>query len=346
MPKAHRLPSGSWNCRVFVGYEMRNGEKKRKYQSITADTKRECERQAAMFSGGQTSRFEDMTVLEAVRIYIDSKQNILSPSTLRGYESIYRNAFADIGSVRLSKLTVRNVQEWTNDIAAVSSPKTVRNKLDLFLAAYKLQTGILLNVSVPSPKKPDLHTPTTEEIETLLAHVSKNERSKELELCIRLAAFCGLRLSEICALEADDFKEGFMTISKARIPDPEGFYVTKQPKTLSSYRQVPVPESVSAMIPKGDGRIIKAESDVISKRFKRAVRFAFHGTVSFRFHDLRHYYASVTHALGVPDEYIMRSGGWKTDHVMKRVYRDALPDVQQEQGKRILAFFDNIGNAS
>ena len=29
----------------------------------------------------------------------------------------------------------------------------------------------------------------------------------------------------------------------------------------------------------------------------------------FRFHDLRHYNASVQHALGIPDAYIMQSGG-------------------------------------
>ena len=48
------------------------------------------------------------------------------------------------------------------------------------------------------------------------------------------------------------------------------------------------------------------------------------GIPHFDFHDLRHYCASVQHALGVPDAYIMQRGGWGNDRVLKEVYRHAL----------------------
>jgi hypothetical protein len=38
----------------------------------------------------------------------------------------------------------------------------------------------------------------------------------------------------------------------------------------------------------------------------------------------------MSHALGIPDSYIMKSGGWKTDTVMKNTYRHALSDKQEE----------------
>ncbi|HAU87945.1 MAG TPA: hypothetical protein DCW90_21435, partial [Lachnospiraceae bacterium] len=47
------------------------------------------------------------------------------------------------------------------------------------------------------------------------------------------------------------------------------------------------------------------------------------GIPQFRFHDLRHYYASMSHSLGIPDSYIMAAGGWKSDYVMKKIYRHA-----------------------
>ena len=50
----------------------------------------------------------------------------------------------------------------------------------------------------------------------------------------------------------------------------------------------------------------------------------------FRFHDLRHYCASIQHAMGIPDAYIMQRGGWGSDTVLKNVYRHALKDKSDE----------------
>lgn len=50
----------------------------------------------------------------------------------------------------------------------------------------------------------------------------------------------------------------------------------------------------------------------------------------FRFHDLRHYSASIMHAIGVPDVYIMERGGWSSDHTLKRIYCGAMDDFSQK----------------
>ena len=57
-------------------------------------------------------------------------------------------------------------------------------------------------------------------------------------------------------------------------------------------------------------------------------------------HDLRHYSASILHAIGIPDQYIMARGGWKTDNVMKRVYRDTLSDVEKEMNQKAVDYFE------
>ena len=68
------------------------------------------------------------------------------------------------------------------------------------------------------------------------------------------------------------------------------------------------------------------------------------GIKRFRLHDFRHYYASFAHAQGIPDAYIMKAGGWKTDHVMKKVYREALKDKNEEMQKKIAdGLFGNGG---
>jgi hypothetical protein len=38
----------------------------------------------------------------------------------------------------------------------------------------------------------------------------------------------------------------------------------------------------------------------------------------------------MAHSLGIPDANIMAAGGWKTDTVMKSIYRHAMEDRQME----------------
>ena len=68
------------------------------------------------------------------------------------------------------------------------------------------------------------------------------------------------------------------------------------------------------------------------------------GLPDMRFHDLRHYQASILHALGVPDAYIMQRGGWKTDSTLKRVYRHAMRDKQSEFDQIATDYFSTLIN--
>ena len=64
-----------------------------------------------------------------------------------------------------------------------------------------------------------------------------------------------------------------------------------------------------------------------------------HGLEKIRFHDLRHYAASVMHAIGIPDVYIMERGGWSTPHVMQKVYRHALADKVDPMALKAVSAF-------
>lgn len=62
----------------------------------------------------------------------------------------------------------------------------------------------------------------------------------------------------------------------------------------------------------------------------------------FRFHDLRHYCASIMHAIGIPDQYIMSRGGWSSDNVMKAVYRNVIDLENVRQNKKINHHFEDM----
>ena len=91
MPKAKKLPSGNWRTRIYIGTE--NG--KPKYKSFTADTKKESEYKAIQFSM-QTRKKTNLEIQKSfvpviVNDYIDANSSILSPSTIRGYITLYKN---------------------------------------------------------------------------------------------------------------------------------------------------------------------------------------------------------------------------------------------------------------
>ena len=93
--------------------------------------------------------------------------------------------------------------------------------------------------------------------------------------------------------------------------------ITKAPKTFSSNREVEYSHFVFEKFSGTHGKLVSMHPEDISKNFGKILKEA--GLPPFRFHDLRHYSASIMHAIGIPDQYIMARGGWKTDTVLKAV---------------------------
>ena len=86
----------------------------------------------------------------------------------------------------------------------------------------------------------------------------------------------------------------------------------------------------------------KLTSDEITKKFSKALDEA--EIPHFRFHDLRHYSASIRHFLGIPDSFIQEQGGWSSDVVLKQVYRHAMSDKQKEMNNKANNYFSNLVN--
>ncbi len=344
MPKAKKLPSGSWRCQVFSHYEeifQKDGTVKRKriYKSFTVEDpspkgKKKCEAMATEWSlkrdelATLTRNGAYYTVSQAIEEYIAIKENVLSPSTIREYKRMSGLHFTEIGTIRLDDLTTPIIQKWINGMVPNRSAKSVKNIYGLLSAACKtFLPDKTFHVQLPQKKLYEGHVPTDADIVRLIDYL-KNDH--ELLKAVNLAAFGTLRRSEICALTADDVNRSacVVHVHKAMVLNDKDIYVTKDvPKNSSSDRYVEYPEEIIKLLPK-EGRIVNLNPDVISMRFIRAVRYC--GLQDFRFHDLRHYAASVMHALGVPDQYIMERGGWSSDGTLKRIYRNSMDDYRKK----------------
>lgn len=358
MAKAKKLPSGSWRCLVYshsvpvldekgmpVLDSKGKPKEKRIYESFTSDDpgpagRRDVELRAAEFAANKIriSGTHAYTVREAVEQYMQAKGPVLSPSTRRVYGIYQRKYFDDLGSIKLRDLTNEEVQVWITRISAGHAPKTVRNIYGLLSAVVDMYAPhIRLKIKLPEKIRPNLYVPSDEDIKALLTHVE----GTELEIAILLAAFGPLRRGEICALTDQDIQGNTISVNKAMVLNEANEWVVKTPKTYSSNREIEFPLFVIAKIPKTNGRIIQANPTQITNRFRRALKFA-HLPNTFRFHDLRHYAASIMHAIGIPDQYIMQRGGWATDSVMKSVYRGTIDDQSRKMTQKILQHFENV----
>lgn len=335
MPKAKKKANGQWRVTI---YDYKDSTGKVHQRTFTAETKHEAERMANEYKNGP--RMSDLTVGEAVKGYIDVKKNVLSPSTYTSYDSIYRTHFQSslFGSVRLSELDNVTVQRFISNLDL--SPKTVRNISGLLTTSIQMyMPNKSFSTTLPATIRPELYTPTTAEVEKLIAAV-KGDR--ELYIMVMLCAFGPMRRSEACGIRYSDINKKANTITvrcvRVRKSNTEWTY-KEMPKTDASYRTIIFPSETIEVIGRGFGYVInKSTPTALSRRFTRVL--AREGLPHFRVHDLRHYSASILHAIGIPDQYIMARGGWKTDNVMKRVYRDTLSDVEKEMNNKAVEYFE------
>lgn len=284
------------------------------------------------------SALRDLTVEKASRQYIELRRPVISPSTVIGYEKILRDYLADISAVRLGDLTTVRVQILVNSwVEQGLSPKTIQNAHGFLHAVIKeFAPDKRLATRLPQRERPELYIPSDDEVKKLISVV----KGSDLEVPVLLAAFGPLRRGEICALKAEDVNEGVIHVHKALVRTREGKWVEKPPKTRAGDRYVRLPEEVAQKLP-SSGKMTSLTPDRITELFGKVVRNT-DGLKPFRFHDLRHYCASVMHSQGIPDAYIIQRGGWETDKIMKAIYRHALSQVASETDNKINGHFSSL----
>ena len=311
--KIRRLPSGSYNAQVYLG----KIDGKKKWKSFTGPDKPEVRRLAEEFEEGLADPNAPLTLADALEKYLKAKSAVLSPYTIKGYQNIIEKVKdANLGEIH-AHMGRPDAQKIVTAFAGLSQ-KTIRNRMGLISAAVKFAGYNMPPVTYPQKKKVETHIPTEKEMKTVMAAAS----GTELEIPIALGMM-GLRRGEICALELSDLKGTKLHIHRAAV-DIGGKVTVKAPKTYDSDRYVQIPDAIARKIRK-QGYVTKLTPEQLSYHF---IDFMKKQNVQhFRFHDLRHFFASYCHnVLKLSDAQIQKLGGWKTDHVMKRVYIDSMRD--------------------
>lgn len=316
--KIEKLPSGSYRVR-----KMYKGQS----YSVVFDykpTQKEVMQAIAAELDRVQTKHKRMSFEIAAHEYIESKSNVISPSTEREYLGTLRRLSDTFKSANLHDITQSEIQKEINRLAKTLSPKTVRNYhgfISSVLSVYRPELKI--STTLPQKLKSEPYIPSDKDVRTIL----ESATGTMFEIPILLGCY-GLRRSEICALDINTDLEGnVLHINKAMVMDKEKKWVIKSTKTTASTRDVIIPSYLAEKI-RNQGFIYKGHPNSISDYLTRLQ--SKNNMEHFSLHKLRHYFASKMSALNIPEADILAMGGWETDYVMKAVYRHALEEDKKK----------------
>lgn len=329
MAKAKKLPSGNWRVQAKA-----NGQVK----SFTGSDRRIVEAEAKAWQAGLAEdTLDNITLSKAYERYFSAKEKVLSPSTIRNYKKMHKTNFQSIMNIQINKLTDEQIQLAVNELSAKRSPKTVKNNYGLLTAVLSIfRPNYHPKIQLPQKVKKEIYIPTKDDLAVLL------EKSKNTGyyIPILLAATCGMRAGEICALTSDDISGDKINVNKSLVCDEKGKWLIKQPKSFSGYRSIDMPPIVKNALHGISGKIVRYNPHSLSIGFNKLLKN--NGLKVFNFHALRHYYVSELFDMGLPEKYIIAQVGHSSSSITKAVYDHLSAEKQGKYAADIAAHFSDL----
>lgn len=335
IPEPRKLPSGSWNIRVQIDGQI---------ISITKPTAKACQKEAmAIKSGAKEARKKNnQTVSAAINDYITARENVLSPSTIRGYRAITRTRFQSSMRWDIGTVTPEQWQRAVNQEAKKCSAKTLKNAWGFLSSVIMEATGRKVNVRLPQIVPNELPFLTAQQIPVFLAAI----RGKGCEIAA-LLALSSLRRSEILALHWDDIdlENNCIYVHGAAVQGSDNALVQrKENKNTTSRRTIPfilpqlreaveaADQSTPLVYPGNPNQIWQSVNRICRKE----------GLPEVGVHGLRRSFASLAYHLGLSEEVTMRTGGWSDIYTMRKIYTKVSEKDLLDQGRVYENFFADL----
>lgn len=333
IPKATQLDSGNWNIRVTIN---------KKVYSITKSTRAECEKEAAAIKAGAKKPADsDCTLAEAIEDYIASRENVLSPATIRGYRIIQRNRFRRLQMDKILSISGASWQRAVNAEAKKVSPKTLKNSAAFIQSVYEEKTGEKLKARIPQVVPHELPWLNPDELKIFLSAIVGNRYEIPM-----LLAVSGLRHSEIVSVQRKDIdlSAGTITVHGAAVRNDSGELIRKESnKNGSSRRTVPfIIPRLAELVEQGgyapEDYLYPAHTVTLRNAINRVCES--NGLPSVGVHGLRRSFASLCYHLGIPDEITMIAGGWSNPSTLRKIYTKIPQKDIEKHGKIIENFME------
>ena len=319
-PKAYRTKSGLWSVRLRLG-----GKSIVLTSKYERDAVKMAERYKMQYKLGEIPS-EDCeagtqpTLRKIVQKYINSRDNVLSPATIKGYESYANNRFKSVMYKPYNPNT--DWQSIINQESTLVSAKSVKNGWSLINDALKYSGYDVPDVTLPKSVKKEARFLDPQDV----ARFIKLIKDTDIEL-VCLLGLHSLRRSEIMALDKSSFSfdketgHAYINVRGSVVMDRNNQYIKKETnKTDKSTRTIRI------LIPRLKTLIRKMGKEPIYKgdpvnMYKKINRFCDeNGFERMGHHGFRHSFVVLAFEANLPVYTVMRLGGWSTPNTVIQIY--------------------------
>lgn len=330
--KPTKLKSGNYRIQVRINGHRISKTFSDKYDAIAWAT-------SVKTSENSVHKESIITNIEdAIKLYIETKSNILSPTSIASYTRSINSIPEDFRHTPIKNVTLNMYQRYINEMASRLSPKYINSIYNLINKSVReLYPSFDLKPTLPKKVPREMKIPSKEELDSLYELF----KGTDMELPFLCGAWLGMRESEICGLQQKCIVGDKLIVKQARVKDVNGNWVLKSPKTYSGYRELFLPDKIKELIskvPKDQEFLVKMNGADVYEKFWRACRKL---GIKYRFHDLRHYNASLMIAQGVPEKYIIERLGHVSRNMIDKVYGHVMQDKKREVAEKIDEYFNH-----
>ena len=304
MGNGARRPDGKWRAR----YRDASGRERTKQFARKIDAQRWLsETDQAVLEG----RYVDpqagrVTLHEYAQEWL--ARQVYRPTTAEQMEGVVRR-YVDphLGGMRLAAIQPSDIQRWVKHLSGALAPSTVG-------VAHRILSGILksavadrrivsnpcVGTKLPKVAKPKIQPMTESQLAAIVEHMPRRHQA-----LVIMAAGTGLRQGEIFGLTVDrlDLERRTVLVNRQliNVNGREPFFAP--PKSQASVRVVPLPsivvEALRAHLCAHPSKTLvftnsagaPLRRSAFWTEWNRALKQA--GVPAIRFHELRHYYASL-----------------------------------------------------
>jgi integrase len=321
----HKRPDGRWEGRYPLFYKE---DKTIHYGSVYARTYKEAKRklEAARQSHPflyqrEAARCETFHAL--ILLYLeDARQNLKESSYVLYRRRCEQYILPALGDIKCTSLTSDRIARFLEekkrtDGLSDSTTAGLRATLGAILR-YGFSHRHIAYIEIPRLKKPEKRADPAVISEEDCVRVNRylEAHTGLRSLGIRLCFATGMRLGEICALKRSDIRleQGILQVSatmgRIQDMDPASDRKTKvvvtSPKTVHSCREIPLPtsllEELAQLKMAPDAYLLTGESGRFCEPRRMTAYFsrvlAASGASHYRFHSIRHTFATRSVAMG------------------------------------------------
>ena len=264
--------------------------------------------------------------------FITASKNVLSDSTVRGYNNYVKNALSDLlRSTDIHDITALTIQNEINAYALTHKPKTVKNYHSFLSKVLKMfRPDLHLITVLPKVAPYEAYVLSEEEVKKIL----EASKGTPYHVAFQLGVL-GMRRSEVTAATLNDIDGNYLSINKVKIRNTDNKWVIKHiTKSEEGMRKIYLPDSLIDEIHE-QGYIYNYNPETLLRSLKKIEKKL--GIPYTRLHDLRVFYATYAHSMGTPEAVIMANGGWRSEYTMKKVYRKALEEDRKKYQEQFTA---------